>query len=61
MEYLSQIITEKELSNITAGKFNILEAPRGLGKTTFMFDERILSFARENKKYYLSNSQQSDS
>lgn len=49
MEYLSQIITEKELSNIAAGKFNILEAPRGIGKTTFMFDDRILSFARSNK------------
>lgn len=31
------------------GSFNILKAPRGWGKTTFMFDERILSFARAKK------------
>lgn len=49
MKYLSQIITNTELSNIEKGKFNILKAPRGCGKTTFMFDDRILSFARSKK------------
>jgi len=31
------------------GEFNIIKAPIGLGKTTFMFDERILKFARDRK------------
>lgn len=31
------------------GAFNILRAPRGWGKTTFMFDDRILRLAREKK------------
>ena len=52
MQYLSQIIQEQELSSIQPGLFNVLQAPRGIGKTTFMFDERILSFAR-NKKHVL--------
>ena len=43
MQYLSQIIQEEELSSIQPGLFNVLKAPRGIGKTTFMFDERILS------------------
>ena len=45
MEYLSEIIKPEEIQSIQPGKFNILKAPRGAGKTTFMFDERILSFA----------------
>ena len=49
MQYLSQIIQEQELSSIQPGLFNVLQAPRGIGKTTFMFDERILSFARHKK------------
>ncbi len=52
MQYLSQIIQEQELISIQPGLFNVLQAPRGIGKTTFMFDERILSFAR-NKKHVL--------
>lgn len=31
------------------GAFNILKAPRGWGKTTFMFDDRILRLARDKK------------
>ena len=31
------------------GAFNILRAPRGWGKTTFMFDDRILRLARAKK------------
>lgn len=49
MEYLSEIIKPEEIQSIQPGKFNILKAPRGAGKTTFMFDERILSFARDKK------------
>lgn len=49
MQYLSQIIQKQELSSIQPGLFNVLQAPRGIGKTTFMFDERILSFARHKK------------
>ena len=33
-----QIITDDDLDNIKPGCFNILTAPRGWGKTTFMFD-----------------------
>ena len=49
MEYLSEIIKPEEIQSIQPGKFNVLKAPRGAGKTTFMFDERILSFARDKK------------
>ena len=49
MQYLSQIIQDEEIASIIPGSFNILKAPRGIGKTTFMFDERILQFAREKK------------
>lgn len=49
MEYLTEIIKPEEIQSIQPGKFNILKAPRGAGKTTFMFDERILSFARDKK------------
>lgn len=48
-QYISQVITDDELNKITAGAFNILKAPRGWGKTTFMFDDRILKFSRANK------------
>ena len=48
-QYISQIITEEELSSILPGQFNILKAPRGWGKTTFMFDDRILNFSRAKK------------
>jgi len=48
-QYISQIITEEELENIEAGYFNILKAPRGYGKTTFMFDDRVLKFSRAKK------------
>ena len=48
-QFLSQIITDEDLNNIKPGRFNILSAPRGWGKTTFMFDERILNFARAKK------------
>lgn len=63
MEYLSQIIKEEELQSIQPGKFNVLKAPRGAGKTTFMFDDRILSFAREKKHiiYLIHNKMSRDS
>lgn len=48
-KYLAEIITDNDLNNIKPGRFNILSAPRGLGKTTFMFDQRILNFSREKK------------
>lgn len=48
-QYISQVITNEELSSIVPGQFNILKAPRGWGKTTFMFDDRILKFSRAKK------------
>jgi len=47
--YLSNIITDDDLERIQTGSFNIIKAPIGCGKTTFMFDERILNFARARK------------
>lgn len=47
--YVSNIVTDQDLNKIQEGQFNILRAPRGSGKTTFMFDERILQFARKKK------------
>lgn len=48
-QYLSSIITQEELDNIQPGQFNVIKAPCGSGKTTFMFDDRILNFARARK------------
>ena len=48
-QYLSSIITDDDLSKLKPGEFNIIKAPIGYGKTTFMFDERILKFSRANK------------
>lgn len=48
-KFLSSIITDEDLSKIKPGSFNILTAPRGWGKTTFMFDDRILRFSRAKK------------
>lgn len=48
-QYLSNIITDAEIDNIKPGSFNIIKAPCGSGKTTFMFDDRILKFARAKK------------
>lgn len=48
-KFLAEIITQSDLDNIQPGRFNILAAPRGVGKTTFVFDERILKFARAKK------------
>ena len=48
-KFLSQIVTDDDLNNIKPGCFNILTAPRGWGKTTFMFDQRILKFSRAKK------------
>ena len=48
-KFLSQIITDDDLQKIKPGSFNILAAPRGWGKTTFMFDDRILKFSRGRK------------
>lgn len=48
-QFLSDIITDQELDKLRPGAFNILRAPRGWGKTTFMFDERILRLARAKK------------
>lgn len=48
-QYISSIITDSDLNNIRAGEFNVLRAPRGYGKTEFMFDDRILKLAREKK------------
>lgn len=47
--YLSNIITQRQLDNIQPGQFNVLRAPTGSGKTTFMFDDRILNFSRAKK------------
>lgn len=48
-QYISNVITSQELDKIQAGQFNVIKAPPGCGKTTFMFDERILNFARDRK------------
>lgn len=48
-QYISQIIKDDELAAVCPGQFNILKAPRGWGKTTFMFDDRILNFSRAKK------------
>ena len=48
-QYLSNIITEEEIANIQPGQFNVIKAPCGSGKTTFMFDDRILEFSRAKK------------
>ena len=48
-QFLSDIITDQELDKLRPGAFNILRAPRGWGKTTFMFDDRILRLARAKK------------
>ena len=48
-QYISNVITEKDLNGILPGQFNVLCAPCGSGKTTFMFDDRILNFARAKK------------
>ena len=48
-QFLSDIITDQELDRLRPGEFNILRAPRGWGKTTFMFDDRILRLARNKK------------
>lgn len=47
--YLSNIITQVQLEAIQPGQFNVIKAPTGCGKTTFMFDDRILNFARAKK------------
>lgn len=47
--YLSKIITDDDIEKIQPGSFNIIKAPIGSGKTTFMFDERILKFSRARK------------
>ena len=47
--YLSNIVTDEDLEKIRPGEFNILQAPCGYGKTTFMFDDRILKFSRAKK------------
>lgn len=63
MQYLSQIIQDEEIASIVPGRFNVLKAPRGIGKTTLMFDERILQFAREKKHviYLIHNKVSRDS
>ena len=48
-QYLSNIITQEERDNIQPGSFNVIKAPCGSGKTTFMFDDRILKFSRAKK------------
>ena len=48
-QYLSNIITQQQLDSIQPGQFNVLKAPCGSGKTTFMFDDRILKFSRAKK------------
>ena len=48
-QYLANIITQQEIDTIQPGSFNVIKAPCGTGKTTFMFDDRILSFARAKK------------
>ena len=47
--YLANLITDDQLGKIQPGQFNVIKAPCGSGKTTFMFDQRILNFARARK------------
>ena len=49
VKYLSNVITDEDLNKINPGEFNIIKAPPGYGKTTFMFDDRILKFSRAKK------------
>lgn len=49
MQFLSELVTDDELQKLKPGRFNVIAAPRGAGKTTFMFDERILRLARDRK------------
>ena len=55
--YLSTIITDEEINRATPGCFNVIRAPRGYGKTTFMFDDRILKLAHDyrNVVYLIHN------
>lgn len=48
-QFLSDVVTDQDLDRLHPGAFNILRAPRGWGKTTFMFDDRILKLARDKK------------
>lgn len=48
-QYLANIITQQEIDTIQPGQFNVIKAPCGTGKTTFMFDDRILQFSRAKK------------
>ena len=48
-KYIANVITQEDLDSIQPGQFNVLCAPCGSGKTTFMFDDRILKFARAKK------------
>ena len=48
-KYIANVITQEDLDSIQPGQFNVLRAPCGSGKTTFMFDDRILNFARAKK------------
>ena len=47
--YLANIITDQDLEKVQPGQFNVIKAPCGSGKTTFMFDQRILNFSRAKK------------
>ena len=62
-EYLSTVIKDDEITHISAGAFNVLCAPRGWGKTTLMFDDRILNFSRAYKHvlYLVQNKATRDS
>ena len=61
--YLSNVVEDEDISKIQPGYFNILRAPRGWGKTTFMFDDRILALARAKKNilYLIHNTIMRDS
>lgn len=48
-QFLSDVVSDQDLDRLHPGAFNILRAPRGWGKTTFMFDDRILKLARDKK------------
>ena len=61
-QFLSQLIQPEDIEKIKPGEFNVLRAPRGSGKTTFMFDDKILELARAKKHilYLIQNTSTRD-
>ena len=49
-QYLSELISDEDILQARPGRFNVIKANPGSGKTTFMFQDKILDkFARDHK------------